>query len=126
MTISIPPKELNRLSNLLGMIGSDHDGEALNAARLADMLVKKSNVTWQEVLSSQASEGNPEHNCHLPQPAKWRHDNHRMRIKFLLSNQRLMCAGEIEFCERLRKTDSISASEDDQLDQLVREVVERA
>jgi hypothetical protein len=41
-----------RLARLLGMVGSDHDGEALNAARLADRMVRESGITWQDVLIS--------------------------------------------------------------------------
>lgn len=39
-----------RLAKLLGMIGSDHDGEALSAARMADRLVQEARLTWHEVL----------------------------------------------------------------------------
>jgi hypothetical protein len=40
------------LARLLGMMGSDHDGEALNAARMADRLVRKHGVTWLEVITT--------------------------------------------------------------------------
>lgn len=39
-----------RLARLLGMVGSTHDGEALNAARLADRLVRNEGLTWPQVL----------------------------------------------------------------------------
>jgi hypothetical protein len=39
-----------RLAALLGMIGSAHDGEALNAARLAHKLVVGSGLSWEQVL----------------------------------------------------------------------------
>lgn len=39
-----------RLIKLLGMIGSDHDGEALNAARLADKLLRDAGMTWADVI----------------------------------------------------------------------------
>jgi hypothetical protein len=40
-----------RLARLLGMIGSDHDGEALNAARMADRLVREKGLTWDDVIA---------------------------------------------------------------------------
>ena len=52
---ALPPEVVDRLVKLLGMIGSDHDGEALNAARLADKLVREAGLTWAEVFS----EGSP-------------------------------------------------------------------
>jgi len=44
-----------RLANLLGMMGSSHDGEALNAARLADRLVRARGLTWHEVINALAA-----------------------------------------------------------------------
>lgn len=43
-----------RLARLLGMTGSAHDGEALNAARLADRLVRDAGITWVDVVSPAA------------------------------------------------------------------------
>jgi hypothetical protein len=45
-----------QLAKRLGMVGSDHDGEALNAARAADKLIKEHNLTWAEALSSNGSD----------------------------------------------------------------------
>jgi hypothetical protein len=44
-----PAKKI-RLIHLLGMIGSAHDGEALNAARLAQRLIGSLELTWEDVL----------------------------------------------------------------------------
>jgi hypothetical protein len=44
-----------RLAKLLGMVGSAHDGEALNAARLADQLVRARALQWADVLSAPAN-----------------------------------------------------------------------
>jgi len=41
-----------QLAKRLGMVGSDHDGEALNATRAADKLIKKNKLNWVDVLSS--------------------------------------------------------------------------
>lgn len=40
----------HRLSRLLGMMGSNADGEALNAARAADRLVRQHGLTWPDVI----------------------------------------------------------------------------
>jgi hypothetical protein len=40
-----------RLTKLLGMFGSDFDGEIVNAARLAEDLRRKSGRTWLELLN---------------------------------------------------------------------------
>lgn len=46
------PKDRERLINLLGMTGSDQDGEALNAMRMANVLVKKLGLTWDKVVGA--------------------------------------------------------------------------
>lgn len=38
------------LAKVLGMLGSSHDGEVVNAARKADELLKAKGTTWPEVL----------------------------------------------------------------------------
>ena len=45
-------KERERLVALLGMTGSDGDGEALNAARLANKFLKDRKMTWSEVIGT--------------------------------------------------------------------------
>ena len=50
--MSLPPAFAARLTKLLGMIGSAHDGEALNAARLADKLVREAGLTWANVIGT--------------------------------------------------------------------------
>lgn len=42
---------ITRLSRVLGMMGSDHDGEALNAARLAEKIRRDMNKSWVTLLT---------------------------------------------------------------------------
>ena len=49
-----------RLARLLGMMGSQHDGEALNAARLADKLVREQGITWFDVISTAPPRASPD------------------------------------------------------------------
>jgi hypothetical protein len=44
------PLDRDRLRKLLGMLGSDHDGEVLNAARHIDALIKAAGASWQVLL----------------------------------------------------------------------------
>src|SRR5215813_13359059 len=43
----------SRLAQLLGMLGSDFDGEVINAGRLADRMLKEAGVTWPEALDAE-------------------------------------------------------------------------
>jgi hypothetical protein len=40
-----------RLARLLGMLGSDHDGEVVNAGRMADRLVRQNGLTWPDIIA---------------------------------------------------------------------------
>ena len=51
------PDDLRRLIQLLGMMGSAHDGECLNAARMAQRHVAGLGATWEEVLNRTDSKG---------------------------------------------------------------------
>jgi hypothetical protein len=42
--------DLDRLGKLLGMLGSEHDGEVVNAGRMAAALIREAGMTWTEVL----------------------------------------------------------------------------
>jgi len=46
--------DTDRLAKLLGMMGSAHDGKALNAARAADKLVRDAGLTWPDIIASSA------------------------------------------------------------------------
>jgi hypothetical protein len=50
IVMALSPSELRRLANLLGMLGSNFDGERANAARLADTFVREHGITWADVL----------------------------------------------------------------------------
>jgi hypothetical protein len=62
---AVVPRE--KLAAVLGMLGSTHDGEALNAARLADRMRRAAGVTWTDLLSGPAV-------CTYPPPRRphWR------------------------------------------------------
>jgi len=44
------PLDYTRLAKLLGMLGSDHDGEIAAAGRAASRLVRAAGLDWHEVL----------------------------------------------------------------------------
>jgi hypothetical protein len=52
----VTDKERERLVALLGMMGSSGDGEALNAARLAQRFITDRKLTWNDVIAVQTAE----------------------------------------------------------------------
>ena len=45
------PQLAEKLVRILGMLGSDHDGERANAAALASRMVRKLGITWADLIS---------------------------------------------------------------------------
>ena len=52
--MALPAKDRARLVALLGMLGSEHDGERANAAKLAATFVRTRGLTWDALISTGA------------------------------------------------------------------------
>lgn len=50
--VKLDSKERQRLLNLLGMMSSSHDGEAIAAARMAVQFLTQRSLTWEQVIVS--------------------------------------------------------------------------
>ena len=56
MTVPLSPAERRKLVAILGMMGSDHDGERAAAAALASRLVRDKGLTWDAVILADGPE----------------------------------------------------------------------
>lgn len=52
MTVPLSPAERQKLVRILGMLGSDHDGERAAAAALASRLVRDKGLGWDDVIAA--------------------------------------------------------------------------
>jgi hypothetical protein len=52
----IAAEDRRKLVRFLGMLGSEHDGEVVNAARIALRLMKDRGFTWDQILAPAAPE----------------------------------------------------------------------
>jgi hypothetical protein len=50
MNAPLDPRTADRLAKLCGLFSSDHDGEALSAARKADRLLRDQGLRWQDII----------------------------------------------------------------------------
>ena len=48
----MPDLDLVKLSKLLGMLGSAHDGEAASAGRLADAMIRDAGMMWPDFIKA--------------------------------------------------------------------------
>ena len=103
----------DRLARVLGMLGSEHDGEALAAARQAERLRAEAGLTWGEVLLPR-----------LPGPRRLHHvETAADAIEVLLDNEHELTAWERDFARSLRRQRSpISPKQIAVLDQLLAKV----
>ena len=58
--ITLSAAERHRLARILGMLGSDHQGERDNAARQAEIFRRKHQLTWAELLALPPVDVTPE------------------------------------------------------------------
>jgi hypothetical protein len=59
--MNVSASDRSTIAKLLGLIGSNHDAEALAAARKAHALLKARNGTWPEVLGLGEAPPEPDH-----------------------------------------------------------------
>jgi hypothetical protein len=72
-----------RLTRLLGMLGSEHDGEVVNAGRMADRLVRERGLTWYSViLPKVAAPTQPSPPLDPVSPIEWRQLANWLRRNF--------------------------------------------
>jgi hypothetical protein len=80
-------KDHNRLVKLLGLTGSDHDGERANAAQLANRLVTGLGMTWADVIARPAASVAPARSAATrwtgndANPWKRRHCEHEVDLR---------------------------------------------
>jgi hypothetical protein len=83
----------DRLAKLLGMLGSDHDGEILAAARQAERLRSEARLTWADILAP-ALQQPPRPQQHSPTPAQV--------VDFVLDHAEVLTDWEINFAKSIR------------------------
>jgi hypothetical protein len=65
---TLTPDLTRRLTKILGMLGSDHDGEIAAAGRQAHRLIQQAGLTWPEVIAPTP----PASQQHYRPPRRWR------------------------------------------------------
>lgn len=96
--LRLPAGFHERLAKLLGMVGSDHGGEALNAARLANRLVRDAGITWP-VLLTPVHRAPPTFDVLHNWPKRWRAAVHLCQT----APQTRLTPFERQFCANLAR-----------------------
>jgi len=102
-----------RLAKLLGMVGSCHDGEALNAARAADALVRQADCTWFDIVQPPALTPLRQHRAPTETGA---------RIAWCLEHRHLLTDWEIKFLASVDSRPRLTPKQLAVVDRLARKI----
>ena len=102
----------NRLTRLLGMLGSDFDGEVANAGRLADRLVRERDLTWSEIL--------------CPPAVEWQHNTWRDIVQACLRHPDDLSSWELSFLRCLSRFPRLTLKQRACLDRIADRVLGRS
>jgi hypothetical protein len=113
------PPDLAKLAKVLGMLGSDHDGEIAAAGRRANAMVRGAGLTWDQLLTPPDSA--PE-SPHRP-PRRWRKTASPSDSAALcLQWGEVLTDWETDFCRSLVGRHRVSPRQGEVLARVVRKV----
>jgi hypothetical protein len=114
-----PPALTAKLAKILGMLGSDHDGEVAAAGRRANAIIKGAGLTWDQVLAPVVS---PSESPHRP-PRRWRRPTSASDSAALcLQWPEVLTDWETDFCRSIVGKRRISAKQAAVLERIARKV----
>lgn len=113
-----------RLAKLLGMLGSNFDGEVLNAARAANNLVRNSGATWESVIAPPTTPPvahRPTWTPPPPPPPTWRES-----VQFCQQYAYMLTEWEVEFLGSIAYRHALSEKQRTVLNRIMAKVVHGA
>ena len=116
---ALTPAFADKLVKVLGMLGSDHDGEVAAAGRRADAMVKSAGLSWGDVIARAVPKPEP------PQPPqrRWRRTTSPSDTAALcLLWSEVLTDWETNFCRSIVGRRRISAKQTAVLERLARKV----
>jgi hypothetical protein len=104
--MSLSSDDRRRLVNILGMLGSDHDGERAAAGLLASKLLKGNGIRWDDVIVPESEQLSPRPEPPSRSPAaRWPADLALCRRNMaLLNNWERQFVATLAPCPRRRLT----------------------
>jgi len=116
----LSPDLAAKLAKILGMLGSDYDGEIAAAGRRANAMVKRAGLTWDEVITSSAPIPQQPHRS----PRRWRKPGTPSDTAALCMQWRdeMLTDWEADFCRSIIGRRRLSAKQADVLERITRKV----
>jgi hypothetical protein len=108
--VSPDPAVVDRLRKLLGMLGSDHEGERATAGRMAHDLLRQHQLRWEDVFGANATRV-----WHEPR-------GHREAAAECLAWGSCLTAWEVEFLKSIGSRWSLTPRQRQRLDPIIDKV----
>lgn len=91
------PETRERLAKILGMLGSEHDGEVLNAGRQAEAVRREAGLTWVQIIHGQEDE---EGEVEDEFATRWQ--NWRVAVEFCVTYKEILTDNQVDFVYNIR------------------------
>jgi hypothetical protein len=115
---SLTPAFADKLVKVLGMLGSDHDGEIAAAGRRAHSMLKAMGLTWSDVIKPASPKSEQPQ-----QQRRWRRPTSPSDTAALcLQWPEVLTEWEVDFCRSIVGRRRISAKQTEVLDKIARKV----
>lgn len=116
---NVAPQITNRLVKILGLLGSDHDGEIAAAGRKAHALIKGAGLTWDDVIAPAA----PAPQQQYRHPRRWRSPvSHSDACALCLQWPEVLTDWETDFLQSIASRHRISDKQSYYLNRIVAKV----
>lgn len=116
MTAVVAQRDVERLGKLLGMLGSEHEGERSAAAAAADRKLRELGLTWEQLVARAFHVASPPGQ---PRPAAARH---LAATDWLMACWPFLSEWERNFTSSLRAQASLTLRQRAKLGEIVRRV----
>src|SRR5262249_51995721 len=100
--MKLDPRSTERLTKLLGMLGSDHAGERAAAGSKANALVREHGLTWADVIFTPAGNDRHDNSFHKYQKQDERPDDWRTMRDYCARRPGLLRSREHEFIDDIK------------------------
>jgi hypothetical protein len=118
---ALTPAFADKLVKVLGMLGSDHDGEVAAAGRMAHAMLKAMGLTWGDVIKPAAPKPEPPPQSRTQR--RWRRTvSPGDTAALCLQWSEVLTEWEVDFCRSIVGRRRISAKQTDVIERIARKV----
>lgn len=119
-SLSLPPADASKLAKLCGMFASDYEGERANAAQMADSMLRKCGVSWDQVFQATVQPKSTGLRTPVTDPARWEEMSDHGLAMLGLRYRAALFDGEEDFLKTIMRQSVISPKQSEWLKKIGR------